>query len=152
MNKYKRVFVIVIDSLGIGEMPDSKEYGDIDVDTLGHIARSVETFNIPNMRKMGISNLHKIAHVEKIENPLGYQMKMREASVGKDTMTGHWEMMGLHITKPFKTFTETGFPQDLLDELSAKTGHKIVGNKSASGTEILDELCLLCTSDAADEL
>ncbi|MGV3150841.1 Phosphopentomutase [Sarcina ventriculi] len=140
MNKYKRVFVIVIDSLGIGEMPDSKEYGDIDVDTLGHIARSVETFNIPNMRKMGISNLHKIAHVEKIENPLGYQMKMREASVGKDTMTGHWEMMGLHITKPFKTFTETGFPQDLLDELSAKTGHKIVGNKSASGTEILDEL------------
>lgn len=140
MNKYKRVFVIVIDSLGIGEMPDSKEYGDIDVDTLGHIARSVETFNIPNMRKMGISNLHKIAHVEKIENPLGYQMKMREASVGKDTMTGHWEMMGLHITKSFKTFTETGFPQDLLDELSAKTGHKIVGNKSASGTEILDEL------------
>lgn len=140
MNKYKRVFVIVIDSLGIGEMPDSKEYGDIDVDTLGHIAKSVETFNIPNMRKMGISNLHKIAHVEKIENPLGYQMKMREASVGKDTMTGHWEMMGLHITKPFKTFTETGFPQDLLDELSAKTGHKIVGNKSASGTEILDEL------------
>ena len=140
MNKYKRVFVIVIDSLGIGEMADSKEYGDIDVDTLGHIARSVETFNIPNMRKMGISNLHNIAHVEKIENPLGYQMKMREASVGKDTMTGHWEMMGLHITKPFKTFTETGFPQDLLDELSAKTGHKIVGNKSASGTEILDEL------------
>lgn len=140
MNKYKRVFVIVIDSLGIGEMADSKEYGDIDVDTLGHIARSVETFNIPNMRKMGISNLHKIAHVEKIENPLGYQMKMREASIGKDTMTGHWEMMGLHITKPFKTFTETGFPQDLLDELSAKTGHKIVGNKSASGTEILDEL------------
>lgn len=140
MNKYKRVFVIVIDSLGIGEMPDSKEYGDIDVDTLGHIAKSVETFNIPNMRKMGISNLHKIAHVEKIENPLGYQMKMREASVGKDTMTGHWEMMGLHITKPFKTFTETGFPQGLLDELSAKTGHKIVGNKSASGTEILDEL------------
>ena len=140
MNKYKRVFVIVIDSLGIGEMADSKEYGDIDVDTLGHIARSVETFNIPNMRKMGISNLHKIAHVEKIENPLGYQMKMREASVGKDTMTGHWEMMGLHITKPFKTFTETGFPNDLLDELSSKTGHKIVGNKSASGTEILDEL------------
>ena len=140
MNKYKRDFVIVIDSLGIGEMADSKEYGDIDVDTLGHIARSVETFNIPNMRKMGISNLHKIAHVEKIENPLGYQMKMREASVGKDTMTGHWEMMGLHITKPFKTFTETGFPNDLLDELSAKTGHKIVGNKSASGTEILDEL------------
>lgn len=140
MNKYKRVFVVVIDSLGIGEMPDSKEYGDVGVDTLGNIAKSVKTFNIPNMAKMGISNLHKIAHVEKAKNPLGYQMKMREASVGKDTMTGHWEMMGLHIIKPFKTFTDTGFPQELLDELSAKTGHKIVGNKSASGTEILDEL------------
>ncbi|MDO4535975.1 MAG: phosphopentomutase [Clostridium perfringens] len=140
MNKYKRVFIVVIDSLGIGEMPDSKEYGDIGVDTLGHIAASQDSFNIPNMQKMGISNLHKIANVEKVESPLGYQMKMKEASVGKDTMTGHWEMMGLHITKPFKTFTETGFPQELLDELSAKTGHKIVGNKSASGTEILDEL------------
>lgn len=140
MNRYKRIFVVVIDSLGIGEMEDSKEYGDIGVDTLGHIAKSVKTFNIPNMERMGISNLHKIEHVEKVENPLGYQMKMREASVGKDTMTGHWEMMGLHITKPFKTFTETGFPQELLDELSKRTGHKIVGNKSASGTEILDEL------------
>ncbi len=105
MNKYKRVFVVVIDSLGIGEMPDSKEYGDIKVDTLGHIAKSVKTFNIPNMERMGISNLHKIDHVEKVENPLGYQMKMKEASVGKDTMTGHWDMMGLHITNPFKTFT-----------------------------------------------
>lgn len=138
--KYKRIFTIVIDSLGVGQMNDSKEYGDVNVDTLGHIADSVDTFNIPNLQKMGIANLHPIKHVEPVANPLGYQMKMAEASVGKDTMTGHWEMMGLHITKPFQTFTDTGFPKELLDELSARTGHKIVGNKSASGTEILDEL------------
>ena len=140
MKKYNRIFTIVIDSLGIGAMEDAKQYGDIDVDTLGHIAESVESLNIPNLQKMGIANLHKIKHVESVENPLGYQMKLKEASVGKDTMTGHWEMMGLHITKPFKTFTDTGFPKELLDQLEAKTGHKIVGNKSASGTEILDEL------------
>lgn len=139
-NKYKRIFTIVIDSLGIGEMEDSKEYGDVNVDTLAHIAESVKDFNIPNLQKLGIANLHPIKHVEKVDSPLGYQMKMKEISVGKDTMTGHWEMMGLHITKPFQTFTETGFPQELLDELEKETGHKIVGNKSASGTEILDEL------------
>ena len=140
MSKYKRIFTIVIDSLGIGAMNDSEKYGDVNVDTLGHIAESVDTFNIPNLQKMGIANLHQIKHVAPVENPIGYQAKMAEASVGKDTMTGHWEMMGLHITKPFKTFTDTGFPQELLDELTARTGHKIVGNKSASGTEILDEL------------
>lgn len=140
MKNYKRIFTIVIDSLGVGQMEDAKEYGDVNVDTLGHIADSVDSFNIPNLQKMGIANLHKIKHVKSVESPLGYQGKLKEASVGKDTMTGHWEMMGLHITKPFKTFTETGFPKELLDELSAKTGHKIVGNKSASGTEILDEL------------
>ena len=140
MKKYNRIFTIVIDSLGIGAMDDSEEYGDIAVDTLGHIASSVEELNIPNLQKLGIANLHPIEHVNKVEQPLGYQMKLKEASVGKDTMTGHWEMMGLHITKPFQTFTETGFPKELLDELSKKTGHKIVGNKSASGTEILEEL------------
>ncbi|AQM61232.1 phosphopentomutase [Clostridium baratii] len=140
MSKYKRIFTIVIDSLGVGALEDSKEYGDVNVDTLGHIAESVESFNIPNLQKMGIANLHKVKHVDPVEKPLGYQMKMKEASVGKDTMTGHWEMMGLHITKPFQTFTDTGFPKELLDELTKRTGHKIVGNKSASGTEILDEL------------
>ena len=140
MSKYKRIFTIVIDSLGVGALEDSKEYGDVNVDTLGHISESVESFNIPNLQKMGIANLHKVKHVDPVEKPLGYQMKMKEASVGKDTMTGHWEMMGLHITKPFQTFTDTGFPKELLDELTKRTGHKIVGNKSASGTEILDEL------------
>ena len=139
MKKYKRIFTIVIDSLGVGEMEDAKEYGDVNVDTLGHIAESVESFKVPNLEKMGIANLRPVKHLKAQEKPLGYQMKMREASTGKDTMTGHCEIAGLHITKPFQTFTDTGFPKELLDELIKRTGHNIVGNKSASGTEILDE-------------
>lgn len=139
MKKYKRIFTIVIDSLGIGEMEDAKEYGDVNVDTLGHIAESVDSFKVPNLEKLGIANLRPVKHLKAQENPLGYQMNMKEASTGKDTMTGHWEIAGLHITKPFQTFTDTGFPQELLDELTKRTGHNIVGNKSASGTEILDE-------------
>ena len=139
MKKYKRIFTIVIDSLGVGEMEDAKEYGDVNVDTLGHIAESVDSFNVPNLEKLGIANLRPVKHLKAQEKPLGYQMKMREASTGKDTMTGHWEIAGLHITKPFQTFTDTGFPQELLEELTKRTGHNIVGNKSASGTEILDE-------------
>ena len=140
MKKYKRIFTIVVDSLGIGAMEDSEKFGDIGVDTLGHIAESVETFNIPNLQKLGMVNLHPIKNVSPVEKPLGYFMEMNETSVGKDTMTGHWEMMGLNIDKPFKTFTETGFPKELIEELEKRTGHKVIGNKSASGTEILDEL------------
>lgn len=139
MKKYNRIFVIVLDSLGIGEMSDSRDYGDVGVDTLRHISESVESFKIPNLQKLGLANLHNIKHVDTLDAPVSYFMKMREASVGKDTMTGHWEMMGLKIDTPFKTFTDTGFPEDLLEELKARTGHGIVGNKSASGTEILDE-------------
>lgn len=139
MKKYKRVFTIVLDSLGIGAMKDSEKFGDVGVDTLGHIASSVPSLNIPNLEKLGIANLHPIKHINKVENPLGYFAALNEASVGKDTMTGHWEMMGLHIQKPFQTFTDTGFPKELIDELEARCGRKVVGNKSASGTEILDE-------------
>ena len=140
MKKYKRIFTIVIDSLGVGAMPNAAEYDDEGTDTLGHIDDYMDPFVIPNLARMGLANLHPLNHVDGVEEPLGYYGQLLEASVGKDTMTGHWEMMGLHITKPFQTFTDTGFPEELLDELSARTGHKIVGNKSASGTEILDEL------------
>lgn len=140
MKKYNRVFTIVVDSLGIGAMPDAAEYGDAGTDTLGHISETVEEFHIPNLQKLGMANLHPLKQVPPVEKPAGYFMEMKERSVGKDTMTGHWEMMGLHITTPFKTFTETGFPKELLDELSKRTGHVIIGNKSASGTEILEEL------------
>ena len=138
--KYKRIFTVVIDSLGAGEMPDAASYGDAGTDTLGHIAANVEAFKIPNLQKLGIANLKDLAGIAPVEKPLAYYGKLREASNGKDTMTGHWEMMGLHITTPFKTFTETGFPKELIDELSKRTGRTIIGNKSASGTEILEEL------------
>ena len=138
--KYKRIFTVVIDSLGAGEMPDAASYGDARTDTLGHIAANVEEFKIPNLQKLGIANLKDLAGIAPVGKTLSYYGKLREASNGKDTMTGHWEMMGLHITTPFKTFTETGFPKELIDELSKRTGRTIIGNKSASGTEILDEL------------
>lgn len=140
VKKYKRIFTIVIDSLGAGAMPDAAEYGDAGTDTLGHISESVDSFVIPNLQKLGMANLHPLKQVEAVEKPLAHYGKLREASTGKDTMTGHWEMMGLHITKPFKTFTDTGFPPELIGELEKRTGHKVIGNKAASGTAILDEL------------
>lgn len=138
--KYKRIFTIVIDSLGAGEMPDADKYGDAGTDTLGHIDASVDTLQIPNLQRLGLANLHPLQHVSEVDKPLAYYGKLQEASIGKDTMTGHWEMMGLHITKPFQTFTDTGFPPELIAELEKRTGHKVIGNKSASGTVILDEL------------
>ena len=140
MKTYKRIFTIVVDSLGAGALPDAASYGDAGTDTLGHISQSVDAFQIPNLQKLGLANLHPLKQVEPVERPMGYYTYLHEASTGKDTMTGHWEMMGLHITTPFKTFTDNGFPKELLDELSARTGRVIIGNKSASGTEILDEL------------
>lgn len=138
--RFKRVFVIVLDSLGIGAMPDSEKFGDIGVDTLGHIAECMEGFHIPNLQRLGLANLKPLQKVDPVENPTGYYMSLKEASNGKDTMTGHWEMMGIHTTKPFITFTETGFPDELIKELENRCGREIIGNKSASGTEILEEL------------
>lgn len=140
MNKYKRIFTIVVDSLGVGAAADAAEYGDAGSDTLGHISQSVASFEIPNLQKLGIGNLHTLVQVPPAERPMAYYTKMNEISKGKDTMTGHWEIMGLKTVKPFITFTETGFPPELIDELEKRTGHKVIGNKSASGTEILDEL------------
>lgn len=140
MEGFKRVFVVVLDSLGVGAMSDSPEYGDVGVDTLGHISQSVEEFSIPNLQKLGLANLHPLKQVACVEEPIGRFCRLREASRGKDTMTGHWEMMGLYVTKPFITFTDHGFPPELIRELEERTGRKIIGNKSASGTEILEEL------------
>ncbi len=140
MKKYKRIFVIVMDSLGIGAADDAAAYGDAGTDTLGHIAERREKFVIPNLQKIGMANLHPLKQVAPVEHPLGYYMEMKERSAGKDTMTGHWELMGLYTQKPFQTFTEHGFPQGLINELEKRTGHKVIGNKSASGTAIIDEL------------
>lgn len=140
MGKYKRIFLVVIDSLGIGAAEDAAKYGDEGTNTLGHISERMDNFNMPNLQKLGMANLCKLKQVPPVDNPLGRCMVLKEKSLGKDTMTGHWEMMGLHITKPFKTFTDTGFPPELIAELEERTGHKVIGNKSASGTAILDEL------------
>ncbi|MCI5868625.1 MAG: phosphopentomutase [Dorea sp.] len=140
MNEYKRIFVIVLDSLGIGAMPDSPKFGDIGVDTFGHILEKMGTLNIPNLKKLGMLNLHKAGKMVGEENPIGRYMRLGETSNGKDTMTGHWEMMGIKTEKPFKTFTDTGFPPELIAELEKQCGKKVIGNKSASGTEIIEEL------------
>ncbi len=134
-----RVFVIVMDSVGVGASADSSKYGDEGADTLGNIAKNTSLF-IPNLQNLGIANLHNLKNINSVSKPMAYFTKLSEASVGKDTMTGHWEMMGLYIDKPFITFTDTGFPDDLIKELEIRTGHKIIGNKAASGTEIIEEL------------
>lgn len=136
---YKRVFLIVMDSLGCGEAPDAKDYNDVGANTIGHIAEKMN-LHIPNLQKMGYGNIVPIKGVPAANAPLASYTKIQEASIGKDTMTGHWEMMGLYITEPFQTFTDTGFPKALLDELSKRTGRQIIGNIAASGTEILVEL------------
>lgn len=138
--KFKRIITIVMDSVGAGAAHDAEKFGDVGTDTLGHIGESVGGLNLPVLEKLGLGNLHSIKGVSKVDNPQSIYTKMIEASNGKDTMTGHWEMMGLYIENPFITFTETGFPEELIKELEEKTGHKIIGNKAASGTEIIDEL------------
>ena len=129
MGKFQRVFVIVLDSLGFGAMPDAEQYGDSNVDTIGHIAEKMQ-LHIPNLQKLGAANIRPINGVASVTEPLAKVTKLCEKSHGKDTMTGHWEMMGLYITKPFKTFTDTGFPSELIAELEKQTGRKIIGNKS----------------------
>ena len=136
---YKRVFLIVLDSVGIGEAPDADRFGDKGAHTLGHIAEKMNGLKMPNMGKLGLSHIEKIKGIEVVDAPLGYFTKMKEASNGKDTMTGHWEIMGLNIEIPFRVFPD-GFPTELLTELKARTGRGIIGNKPASGTEILVEL------------
>ncbi|GLO66498.1 MULTISPECIES: phosphopentomutase [Oceanobacillus] len=139
MNNFKRVFLIVMDSVGIGEAPDAKDFNDIGADTLGHIAEKMKGLNMPTLESLGLSNIRKIKGIEPAVQPKAHYTKMQEASNGKDTMTGHWEIMGLHIENPFRTFPD-GFPDELIQELEQKTGRKVIGNKPASGTEILDEL------------
>ena len=135
---FKRIFLIVLDSLGIGAQEDAHLYNDVGANTIQNILKH-KPLDIPNLISLGYGNIEDIKGLDKIDNPRGLFTKMREASTGKDTMTGHWEMMGLHIKEPFLTFTEKGFPQEIIKELEKRTGHKIIGNKSASGTEIIKE-------------
>ncbi|MFS0672730.1 phosphopentomutase [Ornithinibacillus sp. 179-J 7C1 HS] len=139
MSKFDRIFLVVMDSVGIGEAPDAEKFNDKGADTLGHIAEHMNGLHMPNMGELGLSNIREIKGIERALKPKAHFTKMQEASNGKDTMTGHWEIMGLHIEQPFQTFPN-GFPKELIDELETRTGRRVIGNKPASGTEILDEL------------
>lgn len=137
MQKYRRIHVVVMDSVGIGEAPDAAAFDDVGADTLGHIAESAG-LAIPQLEKLGIGNIRELKGIKPAEKPLGYHTKLQEISAGKDTMTGHWEIMGLNIQTPFRVFPD-GFPEELIQQLEEYTGRKIIGNKPASGTEIIDE-------------
>ncbi|MBU5225286.1 phosphopentomutase [Clostridium senegalense] len=135
----KKVTLIVLDSVGVGELPDAKEYGDVGTNTLGNISKVVEGFSLPNLQKLGIGNIIEIKNVDSLENPMANYGKVMELSKGKDTVTGHWEISGLVLTQPLKTYPQ-GFPKEIIDEFESKIGRKILGNTVASGTVIIDEL------------
>lgn len=135
---FKRIFLIVLDSLGIGEQEDADQFNDLGSHTIGHIIEKYP-LHIPNLVSLGYGNITPVNGLESVSHPRAHVGKMREISFGKDTMTGHWELMGLQTKEAFQTFTDTGFPEDLIKLLEEKTGHRIVGNISASGTEIIKE-------------
>ena len=138
--EFKRIFLIVMDSLGVGHAIDADKYDDNGANTLYNINEKMGYLNVPTLEKLGIGYLDNYNGINKPEKFNSYVGRLAERSNGKDTMTGHWEMMGLYIDKPFKTFTETGFPEDLLDEFRRRTGKDVIGNISASGTKIIEEL------------
>ena len=137
--KFERIAVIVLDSVGIGELPDAASFGDEGANTLGHIVGRVPDVRLPNLRKLGLANIAPLGNWPPEPSPAAYYGKMAEVSAGKDTMTGHWELMGLEIRMPFRTFPN-GFPENLIRAFEAETGRPVIGNKAASGTEIIAEL------------
>ena len=137
---YKRVFIIVADSLGIGALDDAAQYDDLGANTFKHLSYAKDDFSIPTLAKLGVGNLTDINNTPPIERPLASYGRMKEISVGKDTLTGHWELMGLQVQRNFPVFTATGFPPDLMAKLEAESGYQFIGNCAASGTEIIKEL------------
>ncbi len=139
MNKlFNKIHVVVLDSVGIGEAPDAANFGDVGSHTLGHIAEKMNGLTMPHMEALGLANIEPLQGMQAVEEPKAYYGKMQEASVGKDTMTGHWEIMGLNIDKPFKVYPE-GFPAELIAELEKRTGRKVLCNKPASGTQVIED-------------
>ncbi|GAA0708265.1 phosphopentomutase [Paraclostridium ghonii] len=134
-----RVIWMIIDSVGIGALPDSEKFGDVNVNTLGNIVKNYKDIKLPNMLKLGLGNIEGVDSLEEVKSPIGAFGRANEVSKGKDTTTGHWEMTGVLVETPFKTY-ENGFPKEIIDEFERKTNRKVIGNKPASGTAILDEL------------
>lgn len=139
MKRFRRIAVIVLDSVGIGELPDANQFGDAGAHTLGHISERVPDIHIPHLKQLGLGNIAPMKHISGVEHPQASYGKMAETSVGKDTMTGHWEIMGLKVDIPFQTYPQ-GFPLELIQQFEQMTNRKVLGNKPASGTEILEEL------------
>ncbi len=137
-NVFNRIHLIVLDSVGIGEAPDAHAFGDEGSDTLGHIAQHLGQLKVPHLSQMGLGHIRAIEGIERAEEPIGFYGKMQESSVGKDTMTGHWEIMGLNIDQPFKVYPN-GFPEALIQQLEERTGRKVIVNQPASGTAVIDE-------------
>jgi len=135
--KFKRIHLMVLDSVGIGEAPDAADFGDVGAHTLGHIAKEAG-LTIPNLEKLGLGNIEDLEGVTPAKAPQAYFTKLEEVSAGKDTMTGHWEIAGLNIQTPFRVFPD-GFPDELIKQIEDHTGRKVVANKPASGTAIIDE-------------
>src|SRR5690554_6480070 len=140
MKQFKRIFVIVADSLGIGALPDAHKYNDEGSNTLRSLSYSKQDFSIPTLESLGIGKLTDVYNTKDVEVPLASFGKMKELSVGKDTLTGHFELMGLRVTTPFPAFTENGFPDALIKQLEEESGHKFIGNIAASGTEIIKDM------------
>ncbi len=136
----KRVILIVLDSVGIGELPDAHLYGDTGADTLGHIALNYPGLHLPNLTALGLGNIVPGNALQKTVSPKAAYGKAAERSAGKDTTTGHWEISGVILDKPFPTFTETGFPAEFMEAFEKAIGLKTIGNVSASGTAIINEL------------
>lgn len=135
----KRVITIVLDSVGVGELPDAEKYGDKGSNTIGNIAMAVHGFKLPNLQNLGLGNIDGFVGIEKMIEPKGSYCKLQEVSAGKDTTTGHWELMGIHLKEPFPVFPN-GFPKEIIDSFEKAIGTKIIGNCVASGTEIIKTL------------
>ena len=139
MKNINRAIIIVLDSVGIGELPDAKDYGDVGADTLGNMAKELGGLNLPNLEKLGLGKIKNIKGLNSNIKAKGSYGKMAEASVGKDTTTGHWELAGLISEKPFPTYPD-GFPDEVINEFEEEIGREVLGNKPASGTVIIEEL------------
>ncbi|MCI8588170.1 MAG: phosphopentomutase, partial [Bacilli bacterium] len=134
--KFKRVFLVILDSLGVGEAMDASNYGDIGANTLGHINEKYDLF-VPNLQKLGFMNTLTMADKEEVE---AYYTIARPTNPGKDTLTGHYELLGVRNLVPFKSFIENGFPRELLDQIEQLTKRRVIGNKNAQGLDIINEL------------
>src|SRR3989338_3573111 len=135
----QRIILLILDSVGVGELPDAKEYKDEGSNTLSNIIRATGSIHLPNLEAMGIGLIQGIEGLERVKNPIASYGRMAEASIGKDTFTGHWEIAGLIINKPFSTYPD-GFPKEIMESFEKEAGLGFLGNKAASGTEIIKEL------------